>query len=110
MLDNKEHAVKTLPLLALALALCCCRSRPDLSVFVPVASVPYDGFKDGDEIIRVLHVHGIIARWAAEATKVFPILVPKLRFQNASAILQTNSLVTSGKVRLYSTITWEEKL
>jgi type III secretory pathway lipoprotein EscJ len=74
---------------------------------VPIAGVLYDGFKDGDEIIATLKKHGISAAWESEGTVVFPILVPKTEFENAVAILQTNSLVTSGKVRLYPNITRE---
>jgi type III secretory pathway lipoprotein EscJ len=76
---------------------------------VPVASVHYDGFKDAREIIATLNAHQIPAAPAREATVVFPILVPKSKFELAVSILRTNTLVTSGKVRLYTTITWEAK-
>jgi type III secretory pathway lipoprotein EscJ len=83
-----------------------CRTNP---VLVPIARVHYDGFREGDEIIATLKKHGISAAWESEGTVVFPILVSKTEFGNAVVILQTNSLVTSGKVRLYPNITREVK-
>jgi type III secretory pathway lipoprotein EscJ len=83
----------------------CC-TKP---VLVPIASVQYDGFKEGKQIIAALGAHGIRATPEGEATVVFPILVPKNRFERAVSILRTNSLVTSGKVRLYTTIEREVK-
>ena len=83
-----------------------CSTKP---VFVPVASVHYDGFSEAKEIIATLKAHGIPVHPASEADIVFPILVPKSDFQTAVSILQTNALVASEKVRLYTTIRWEEK-
>jgi len=83
-----------------------CRTRP---VLVPIASVQYDGFKEAKEIIATLNAHGIRATPEGEGTLVFPILVPKSKFDNALAILRTNSFVISGKVRLYPNITREVK-
>jgi type III secretory pathway lipoprotein EscJ len=76
---------------------------------VPIASVHYDGFKEGKEIIATLNAHGIPATPEGEATVAFPILVPKSKFDDALAILRTNSFVISGKVRLYPTINREVK-
>jgi type III secretory pathway lipoprotein EscJ len=93
--------LRYLILLAVALG---CRTTP---VLVPIAKVGYDGFKEGDNIIAALKAHGIQAVWEGEATVVFPVLVPKGKFANALTLLQTNSLVTSGKVRLYPNIARE---
>src|SRR4051812_42549890 len=83
-----------------------CSTKP---VLVPVASVHYDGLKEGKEIVTTLSAPGIAATPAREATLVFPILVPKGKFERAVSILRTNSLVTSGRVQLYTRIEWEEK-
>ena len=82
-----------------------CSTKP---ILVPIASVHYDALKEAKEIIATLKAHGIAATPAREATVVFPILVPKNKFECAVSILRTNSLVSSGKVRLYSS-EWEEK-
>ena len=79
------------------------------TTLVPIASVHYDGFKEEKQIIATLKAYGIAATPAKEATLVFPILVPKSNFERAVSILRTNSLVTSGKVRLYTSIEREEK-
>jgi type III secretory pathway lipoprotein EscJ len=76
---------------------------------VPIASVHYDGFREEREIMAILNAHGIPAAPEGEATVVFPILVSKTKFDVAVSILRTNALVTSGKVRLYTTITREVK-
>jgi type III secretory pathway lipoprotein EscJ len=83
-----------------------CSTAP---ILVPVASVHYDGFEEGREIIATLGAHGIPACPTDEATVVFPILVPKSKFEVAVSILRTNAFVTSGKVRLYTNITWTVK-
>ena len=83
-----------------------CSTAP---VLVPIASVQFDRFKEGREIIATLSAHGIAARPAEDATLEFPILVPERKFDAAVSILRTNALVTSGKVRLYTTITWTVK-
>lgn len=87
-------------LLLLGVLFGCC-TKP---VLVPIASVRYDGFNEGREIIATLAAHAIPATPEAEASVVFPILVPKKKFERAVSLLRTNSLVTSGKVRLYTTI------
>jgi type III secretory pathway lipoprotein EscJ len=97
--------VKSLPVILLGVLAGCC-TKP---VLVPVAAVHYDGFKDGREIIATLRAEGIPATPEGEATVVFPILVPESKFELAVSILRTNSLVTSGKVRLYTTITRQVK-
>jgi type III secretory pathway lipoprotein EscJ len=108
-LEGESQSVKTLAMLAVTLLVLGCSSQPHSPVLVPIARVHYDGFREGDEIITTLKAHGIPATWEGEATVVFPILIPKSRFQDATAILQTNSLVPSGKVQLYPIITREVK-
>jgi type III secretory pathway lipoprotein EscJ len=82
-----------------------CSTSP---VMVPIVSVHAYGFDGGKEIIAILKSHNISAVPSNDATVVVPILVPKAKFESAVSLLRTNSLVTSGRVRLYTTIRWEE--
>ena len=83
----------------LAVIIIGCSTKP---VMVPIASVHYDGFPEQKEVIEILKSHGIPAVPETDASVVFPILVPKSKFEAAVSLLRTNSLVVSGKVRLYT--------